>query len=184
METLRVRHAEAREYYTGHGESAGKACHLARNSGINGHLPAVEQERPRIKKYANVEEIASWEVEHFRRSVTPSAHVDPLAEWQESFEGQVKKLFIDFELTSSPNSRLNHFERMNDWFSEHGRKQTRKNENSPSFLTADRTQSMPPGSTANVPRLDLASASHHAFSAPFYSPGLSSRSSSRRGRLN
>lgn len=183
IETLRDRQDEAREYCSGHGESADNACHFARICRANGQLPAVEQQRPRIKKYADIEEVASWEVEKLRRSVTPSPHLDPLVEWQESFDEQVKKLFIDFELTSSPNNRLNHLERMHDWFSEHGRKQTRKSKKGPSFLTADRTHSVPPGSTANVPRLDLASTSDHAFSAPFYSPGLSSRSS-RRGRLN
>jgi len=174
---------EAMDYYSAHGGTADKTGHFARICRANRQLHALEKEHPHIKHTSNFEEVAGWEIENDeyswppRQSVTPAVHVDPRVQWQESFDGEVKKLFVDFKLTSSPNCRLNHLERMHDWFTEHGQKQTRKNKRGPSFLTVDRTLPLPPGSTANIPRLDLAA--RHAFSTPFYSPGLSSRSSRR-----
>jgi len=188
IKSLQDRQDETMEHYSAYGGTSEKVGHFARICRTNRQPHAWEQPQPCIKNSSDIESGAPRKVEHhrhsLRQSIMPSAHMDPRdhLEWQESFDVKVKKLFIDFELTNSPNSRMNHHERMHDWFAVHGQKEIRKSKGGPSFLTADRTRSMPPGSTANIPRLDLAgNHGDHAFSAPFFSPGLSSRSSSRRG---
>jgi len=71
-------------------------------------------------------------------------------EWQECFDKSVKRLLIDFDLTAVPSCRLNHLDRMHEWFTNHGGKQTRKAKQPPAFLTADRSVDVPAGSTANI----------------------------------
>lgn len=71
--------------------------------------------------------------------------------WQEHFDRSVTRLLIDFDLTTAPECRLNHLERMHSWFTHHGGKQQRKDQKAPSYIVADRKGEMPPGSTANVP---------------------------------
>merc|ERR1712083_886745 len=51
--------------------------------------------------------------------------------WEETFRSNVKKLIIDFKLSSDPNCRLNHLDRLHGWFTSEGRKQTRKEKDSP-----------------------------------------------------
>mmetsp|Transcript_81663 Transcript_81663/g.141988 ORF Transcript_81663/g.141988 Transcript_81663/m.141988 type:complete len:243 (-) Transcript_81663:156-884(-) len=69
--------------------------------------------------------------------------------WQESFNNNVNRLLIDFDLSLVPECRLNHLDRMHEWFIEHGGKQQRKDKKAPNFLTADRNN-MPAGSAANI----------------------------------
>mmetsp|Transcript_29345 Transcript_29345/g.51403 ORF Transcript_29345/g.51403 Transcript_29345/m.51403 type:complete len:235 (-) Transcript_29345:151-855(-) len=71
--------------------------------------------------------------------------------WQEHFDRSVTRLLIDFDLTTAPECRLNHLERMHSWFTEHGGKQQRKDRKAPNYIIADRKGEMPPGSTANLP---------------------------------
>lgn len=73
------------------------------------------------------------------------------AEWQDTFDRSVRRLFVDFELSDVPSCRLNHLDRMHSWFLEHGAKQQRKVMEGPSFLVADRSSEAPAGSTRNVP---------------------------------
>jgi hypothetical protein len=73
------------------------------------------------------------------------------AEWQDTFDRSVRRLFVDFELSDVPSCRLNHLDRMHSWFLEHGAKQQRKVREGPSFLVADRSSEAPAGSTRNVP---------------------------------
>merc|ERR1712183_161259 len=56
-------------------------------------------------------------------------------EWEESFRSNVKKLMVDFKLTSDPSCRLHHLDRLHNWFTKEGKKQTRKEKPAPSFLT-------------------------------------------------
>mmetsp|Transcript_63873 Transcript_63873/g.101237 ORF Transcript_63873/g.101237 Transcript_63873/m.101237 type:complete len:227 (+) Transcript_63873:63-743(+) len=71
-------------------------------------------------------------------------------DWQESFDKSVTRLMVDFDLTHEPGCRLNHLDRMSKWFVDHGGKQQRKARKAPSYLVADRTGKLPPGSTANL----------------------------------
>jgi len=73
-------------------------------------------------------------------------------QWQETFDRQVKRLLLDFHLTQVPSARLNHLDRMHEWFTEHGQKQTRKARKAPNYLIADRNGIVPTGSTVNVPK--------------------------------
>lgn len=72
-------------------------------------------------------------------------------DWQDAFDKSVTRLMIDFDLTHAPHCRLNHLERMDNWFLEHGGKQQRKAKKAPSYVTADRTSTrMPAGSTRDL----------------------------------
>jgi len=82
----------------------------------------------------------------------PVATVDNRLEWQECFDHKVRRLFVDFQLSEVPACRLNHIERMHNWFEEHGAKQTRKAREGPSYLTADRSEKMWEGSTKDLPK--------------------------------
>lgn len=72
-------------------------------------------------------------------------------DWQEAFDKSVNRLLIDFDLTHAPEPRLNHLDRMYNWFEDHGGKQQRKARKAPSYIIADRNEKMPAGSTKNVP---------------------------------
>mmetsp|Transcript_1746 Transcript_1746/g.5155 ORF Transcript_1746/g.5155 Transcript_1746/m.5155 type:complete len:227 (-) Transcript_1746:87-767(-) len=85
------------------------------------------------------------------------AMVDDRIEWQESFDRQIRMLMVDFNLTDVPQTRLRHLERMHHWFTDHGAKQSRKVQKGPSYLTAERDGTMPPGSTKNLPGLSTTS---------------------------
>lgn len=72
-------------------------------------------------------------------------------DWQEAFDKSVTRLMIDFDLTHAPHCRLNHLDRMDKWFLEHGGKQQRKAKKAPSYVSADRTSTrMPAGSTRDL----------------------------------
>jgi len=56
----------------------------------------------------------------------PETNIQGRTEWQESFDYRVRRLLQDIDLTEAPDCRLNHLDRMHEWFEEHGAKQTRK----------------------------------------------------------
>lgn len=58
--------------------------------------------------------------------------------WQLAFDSNMKKLLVDFDLTEEPSCRLNHLERMHDWFTTHGQKQARKAKPAPNYISLDR----------------------------------------------
>jgi len=72
------------------------------------------------------------------------------SDWQQAFDKSVKRLLIDFDLSPVPSYRLNHLDRMHTWFTQHGGKQQRKAKEGPSYLVADRSGVMPPGSTSHL----------------------------------
>lgn len=72
-------------------------------------------------------------------------------DWQDAFDKSVNRLLIDFDLTHAPHCRLNHLDRMDNWFLEHGGKQQRKAKKAPSYISVDRTNArMPAGSTRDL----------------------------------
>eukprot|EP00933_Yihiella_yeosuensis_P034675 TRINITY_DN28155_c0_g1_i1.p1 TRINITY_DN28155_c0_g1~~TRINITY_DN28155_c0_g1_i1.p1 ORF type:complete len:284 (+),score=40.93 TRINITY_DN28155_c0_g1_i1:103-954(+) len=82
--------------------------------------------------------------------------------WQGAVDRSLKRLMIDFDLTDYPQCRLNHLDRMSDWFALHGHTPQMKKDHTkkpqeytetPSFITVDRTnkrEQLPAGSTHNV----------------------------------
>mmetsp|Transcript_9279 Transcript_9279/g.22120 ORF Transcript_9279/g.22120 Transcript_9279/m.22120 type:complete len:243 (-) Transcript_9279:125-853(-) len=78
----------------------------------------------------------------------------PKAIWQDSVDRSIKRLMLDFDLTDEPSCRLNHLDRMHDWFVRHGpkRKAPQRVDVGPNYLIAERRGREPPpaGSTMLV----------------------------------
>jgi len=71
-------------------------------------------------------------------------------EWQDSFNLTVKRLMVDFDLSTVPQCRLNHLERFHDWFDENGQKQSRKARAEPHYVTISKNEVVPVGSSRNA----------------------------------
>lgn len=67
--------------------------------------------------------------------------------WQDSFNLTVKRLMVDFDLSSTPSCRLNHLDRFHDWFEESGQKQARKARAEPNYVTISKNETVPAGSS-------------------------------------
>lgn len=119
---------------------------------VHGDMAASGQ-----KSVENVsfQELVGQELDnHMDASSRPRATggLDDRVEWQETFDRSVKRLLVDFDLSDTPHCRLNHLDRMHDWFLQEGGKQQRKAAQAPSFVTVDRsgTVPLPEGSTHNI----------------------------------
>jgi len=71
-------------------------------------------------------------------------------QWEESFRSNVKKLTGGFDLTRDPGCRLHHLDRLHNWFTKEGKKQTRKEKPAPNFLTFENHMSPLPGSARSI----------------------------------
>jgi len=143
------------DYYRMCGGTADETGHFARIVQTNRRMHGLVEEKKQVCLEAGFEDIAEREVEDEtcdgeRIARNPAACLAERVEWQESFNQQVRRLFVDFELTQSPGCRLNHLDRMSAWFTEHGAKQTRKVQKGPNYLVADRKGPALPGSTRNI----------------------------------
>jgi len=166
------------DYYRKYGGSAAADGHFQRLSKTNRRMHGLVEDQAAITDGSQMVNIAEREKEEepWRLDKKPAASVQDRVEWQEIFDRSINRLFIDFQLSDSPACRLNHLERMNTWFTEHGAKQTRKARPGPSYLVADRASPMPPGSSKNVPA-KLSNTS--LMLADIYTGGHSSRPSTR-----
>mmetsp|Transcript_23190 Transcript_23190/g.66892 ORF Transcript_23190/g.66892 Transcript_23190/m.66892 type:complete len:236 (+) Transcript_23190:161-868(+) len=161
------------DYYRTHGGTASNDGHFARIVQTNRRMHGMNEKMKTVGQESDFCDIAIREIEEpvnsWDQRYTPSASVSDRVAWQESFDREVKKLFVDFELTDSPHCRLNHLDRMHEWFTTHGQKQARKAKKGPNYLIADRGGVMPAGSTKNIPST-LSSTSQvlrTAFEPPF-----------------
>lgn len=143
-------------HYRNHGGS--KADHFSRLTGKNRQLQArgdklksedVDEEVEFKDLMAMEEEVENDEPWQIRKK--PACSVNDRVEWQESFDRKVNNLFMDFQLSDAPHCRLNHLERMDKWFSNHGAKQTRKATRGPSYLTVEKGAVPPIGSARTIP---------------------------------
>mmetsp|Transcript_53797 Transcript_53797/g.156878 ORF Transcript_53797/g.156878 Transcript_53797/m.156878 type:complete len:236 (-) Transcript_53797:134-841(-) len=167
------------DFYRQHGGTSDDKGHFARMCQTNRKMHGLIEQQKKVSGKDGFDDIAAREVddETFdgkRILRVAAASVTSRVDWQEAFDKSVKRLFVDFELTQSPGCRLNHLDRMHGWFTEHGAKQTRKDQKGPSYLTADRKAEPLPGSTRNVPSRQ-GGASSRAFASPFPSPALTVR---------
>lgn len=123
--------------------ASAKEGHFARVVGIerSGKLASCPEEM-------SFDNIASSE--SVGRKLQQQHHLQDRRDWQETFESSVSRLLIDFDLTHDPQSKLNHLDRLHEWFVDHGAKQQRKARESPRYLIADRKSLMMPGSTRNI----------------------------------
>lgn len=84
----------------------------------------------------------------------PGAALDNIQgriQWQEDFDLTTKRMMIDFELSEGDaKCRLNHLDRLHDWFKESGGKQARKAEKAPNYLTTKKNDPPSPGSARSV----------------------------------
>merc|ERR1719436_269612 len=103
-----------------------------------------------VKATQDLQSLVDHHEELERNHEKPVSDLGSRIRWQEGFERNLKLLMVDFELSEVPSCRLNHLDRMHEWFTEHGAKQMRKVKKGPSYLTADRGQEMPAGSTKNI----------------------------------
>mmetsp|Transcript_38448 Transcript_38448/g.86681 ORF Transcript_38448/g.86681 Transcript_38448/m.86681 type:complete len:241 (-) Transcript_38448:197-919(-) len=147
---------DAMDYYRVHGGTASSTGHFARICQINRRMHGLPEVKKTLGDGASLQDLVELELEEpvndwERVAYTPAASVAERIEWQESFDKEVKRLFVDFELTDQPACRLNHLDRMHSWFTEHGAKQARKVVKGPNFLVMDRKGRLPPGSTKNIP---------------------------------
>lgn len=134
------------------------ACEqLGRAKKPNGRMVGLEEEPAVVTKASNLKDMfsqgtGSRDAAGERAPRTPVAGSDGRLEWQESFDHEFTRLLVDFQLSDVPACRLNHLERMHNWFEEHGAKPARKKPEGPSYLTADRSEKMWEGSTKDLPR--------------------------------
>eukprot|EP00927_Polykrikos_kofoidii_P021084 TRINITY_DN20092_c0_g1_i1.p1 TRINITY_DN20092_c0_g1~~TRINITY_DN20092_c0_g1_i1.p1 ORF type:complete len:265 (+),score=43.43 TRINITY_DN20092_c0_g1_i1:99-797(+) len=145
---------EQMQYYTEHGGTAAETGHFARVCRTNRRMHGKDELKKNIHADASLKDIAEMEIQEpvneWEQRQKPSNSVTERVEWNETFDRAVKRLFVDFDLTDVPSSRLAHLERMHTWFEEHGAKQTRKSQQGPSYITAERSGKMPAGSTRNI----------------------------------
>lgn len=92
-----------------------------------------------------LQRLAAGEVTEFTESM--GAKFNGRIAWEDSFKANMKQLMVDFNLTTDPDCRLNHLERMHEWFLNEGQKQARKDQPLPQFLTTDKYEQPAPGST-------------------------------------
>eukprot|EP00927_Polykrikos_kofoidii_P057362 TRINITY_DN51479_c0_g1_i1.p1 TRINITY_DN51479_c0_g1~~TRINITY_DN51479_c0_g1_i1.p1 ORF type:complete len:269 (+),score=47.90 TRINITY_DN51479_c0_g1_i1:103-807(+) len=157
LKSLRIRsddRYEKMEYYRNHGGTSATTGHFARVCGTNRKMRGLAEEKKAVNADNSLAEIAELEMEEpvndWEKRAAPVNNLQNRVAWNEEFDRAVKRLFVDFELTDVPSSRLAHLDRMHQWFEEHGAKQTRKSEQGPSYLKAERSGKMPPGSTKNI----------------------------------
>lgn len=72
------------------------------------------------------------------------------AKWEQAFNGSVKRLLVDFDLSEDPKYRLNHLDRVHNWFVAHGHKKSRKVQKTPNYLKVEKNEPVPAGSTVHV----------------------------------
>jgi len=75
--------------------------------------------------------------------------------WKDAFDGTVKKLLIDFELSKHAECRSHHLDRLHSWFVEQGSKKARSKKAAPNFLMLEPPRggwagSWPKGSPRNI----------------------------------
>mmetsp|Transcript_87419 Transcript_87419/g.187515 ORF Transcript_87419/g.187515 Transcript_87419/m.187515 type:complete len:223 (-) Transcript_87419:109-777(-) len=136
-------------YYRHNGGTASASGHFARlcKRGDRGGTAALLED---VKATKELENILDLEEHEERIRAKHVGDLESRVRWQEEFDRHLKLLMVDFELSEVPSCRLNHLDRMHSWFTEHGGKQMRKVKPGPSYLTADRGQDMPAGSTKNI----------------------------------
>jgi len=109
---------------------------------------AVAEKGVNALSFAEIVAMDSANRQHLKND---KRHLEKRMDWQECFDKSVTRLLIDFDLTHAPHCRLNHLDRMDNWFLEHGGKQQRKAKKAPSYVSADRTSArMPAGSTRDL----------------------------------
>jgi len=123
--------------------------HFARlcNNVVDGVSPEVVDAVKIFSRIKEAQELLNPESMSGRQKEAAVSDLGDRKEWQENFDRTVKRLLVDFDLSDQPRCRLNHLDRMHSWFVENGAKQARKVQPGPNFLTAQRDERMPPGST-------------------------------------
>lgn len=145
-----VRYAKM-SYYSRSGGAEGG--HFASVVSKNRKLKALGEAKVNLDENMDAQQLAelthenSFEEDGWTEPRITMPAIEDRVDWQRSFDKSVRGLFIDFELSDVPRYRLNHLDRMSEWFSTHGAKQGRKESEGPSFLMVDRHQPPQPGST-------------------------------------
>lgn len=150
---------ERMDYYRAHGGTSSTSGHFVELKKTGRRMVGRVEELPDVKPDSTANDIAIRALEDEQDGVGElfqiprqrTVDIESRMQWQASFDRHVKRLFVDFNLSDVPSCRLNHLERMNNWFQEQGGKQERKSAQGPCFLVADRGSVMPPGSTKNIP---------------------------------
>jgi len=157
---------QAIDYYKKNSENGNS--HYARMLRRNRRMRGLPEEVTVLKPGSSHAEITSWNAEFDESDVfwsrkanmkEPETNIQGRTEWQESFDYRVRRLLQDIDLTEAPDCRLNHLDRMHEWFEGHGAKQTRKAKEGPSYIKLDRTEERPAGSTlrnSSLPAVALA----------------------------
>mmetsp|Transcript_174302 Transcript_174302/g.558737 ORF Transcript_174302/g.558737 Transcript_174302/m.558737 type:complete len:221 (+) Transcript_174302:96-758(+) len=124
------------------------------NASACGHFGHLQgEEETRLNETSTFEDIVKREAANIERQDKKKAQVggiDERKEWQDALDQKVRQLMIDFDLTDVPSSRLAHLDRMHSWFTDHGARQVRKVVQGPNYLTAQRDETLPPGSTKHI----------------------------------
>jgi len=144
------------DHYKNHGgTNAGEGSHFSKliktdriSQGDTEAVVAIDEETD-FKDVANTE--GEMDERHGPARLQSTNGVGDRVQWQETFDRNIRKLMLDFQLTDVPSIRLNHLDRMSDWFVGHGQKQARKAAKGPNYLTADRSATPQPGSTRGIP---------------------------------
>lgn len=141
--------------------------HRFRNQSSDGHFANLRKQARRMnsvdkEKLTEDQKVKEEFVEIAMRNLSgtesyeakareAAVNVSQRIHWQEQFERSINRLLQDFELSDVPSCRLNHLDRMHQWFEEQGGKQVRMGQPGPSYLTADPSERPLPGSTRDLP---------------------------------
>lgn len=142
-------------HYRDNGGTASSTGHFARLVQTNRKLMGLPEKEIVLGEKSDFNDVSHWDIETQeaageRAPRQSAACVGDRIEWQESFDHNVRRLLVDFQLSDVPDCRLHHLDRVHEWFEEHGGKQVRKARQAPSYLTVDRSGRMPPGSTKHI----------------------------------
>mmetsp|Transcript_91534 Transcript_91534/g.262150 ORF Transcript_91534/g.262150 Transcript_91534/m.262150 type:complete len:234 (-) Transcript_91534:22-723(-) len=141
----------AMEHYQEHGGTNAKNGHFTRlcQNTVDGADPSVVDAVKIFARIKELEEIVDPNAVAGRKKL-PVFEVQDRREWQDNFERSITRLMVDFSLSDTPSCRLHHLDRMHDWFTTNGSKQTRVVQKGPSYLMATRDGPTPAGSTRNL----------------------------------
>merc|ERR1719433_777619 len=102
-------------HYRSCGGTADEMGHFARIVQTNRQMHGLSGEKKQVHLNACFDDIAEREVEDEvyvgeRIARNPPACLADRVDWQECFDQQLRRLFVNFELTQSPGCRLNHLD--------------------------------------------------------------------------
>jgi len=96
----------------------------------------------------DMDAIAQREVSGYDRQV--AGRFRERTNWDASFRARMNRLMTDFDFSTDPKLRLNHMERLNEWYEFQSKRGDQKETPSPNFLTFNSDSQTLPGSARDL----------------------------------